>query len=114
MKDKLIRKGKPPKIHCEICKCNNKDILQWHHIVERTDINMDHSYYNLVVLCPSCHAKHHLSDLKIIGVYPSTDPIMGRTVIYELKGENKTGITEPYYVPTPKSMRLYEKDKGTK
>lgn len=111
----LKRKGKPKKIQCEICGEKDESTLHRHHIVERTEINTDHSYWNLAVLCSNCHNKVHHGDLKIIGIYPSTDPIMGRTVIYEENGVNDSGITEPYYIPKPKSMRWHgaEKAKGS-
>ncbi len=107
----LSRKGKPKKIHCEICKESDVAILQHHHIVERTEINTDNSYWNLAVLCPSCHSRYHLGSLNIIGIYPSTDPVMGRTVIYEEEGTNKFGITEPYYTPKPKAIKYGKSDR---
>ena len=34
-------------------------------------------------------------------------------VIYEEDGINKSGITDPYYVPKPKSVKYYGKSEGT-
>ena len=100
----LIRKGKPKKIHCEICYDSRKGLLEYHHVKERSK-GGDDNYWNLAVLCSSCHSLNHHGSLNIIGIYPSTDPVMARTVIYEINGENKSGITEPYYTPKPKSIK---------
>lgn len=97
---------KSKKFECEICGDRNVDILERHHIVPRTDKTMNHDDYNLAIICPSCHAKTHSGQIKIIGIYPSTKPPNGRTLIYEECGKsNCEGISEPYYVPKPKSMK---------
>lgn len=105
----LKRKKKPDKIECEICGEKDTCVLHHHHIVERTEINTDNSYWNLAVLCSNCHNKVHHGDIKIIGIYPSTKPPLGRSIIYEQDGKNSTGITEPYYIPQPKAMKVHEK-----
>lgn len=111
----MKRKGKPEKIECEICGCKESEVLEHHHVIPRTEINTDHSYWNLCVLCPTCHSRHHLGSIRIIGIYPSTKLPLGRTVIYEEDGKNNSGITEPYYIPKPKSVKYYgKKDKGSK
>lgn len=46
-----------------------------------------------------------MGSIKIIGIYPSTKPPLGRSVIYEDHGQTTAGIKEPYYVPTPKSVK---------
>lgn len=102
----LVRTGKPEKIECESCGCNQKEILHHHHIIERKEINTDNSYWNLVVLCPNCHYLHHIGVKEIIAVYPSTRPPLGRSVIYK---DDDSGIKEPYYNPTPKSIKYYVK-----
>ena len=80
-----MRKGssKPPKIECEICGEKNKNVLHHHHIVERTELNSDNSFYNLAVICANCHTKHHAGEIEIIGVYPSTKPPYGRILVYK-------------------------------
>lgn len=107
-----MKKVKPEKIECEICGEKDKSVLHHHHVVERVEINSDNSYWNLAVLCPTCHMRHHSGSINIIGIYPSTKPPLGRSVIYEENGKSATGITEPYYVPKPKAVKFnYEKAK---
>lgn len=97
-------------IVCEICGEDDKSTLHKHHLVPRTDINSDNSWYNLGVLCSNCHNKIHHGNLKIIGIYPSTKLPYKRTVIFEENGtSNVPQITEPYYIPKAKSMRLHGK-----
>ncbi len=71
---------------------------------------MDHSYWNTCVVCSNCHEKLHAGLIHIIGIYPSTKPPLGRSVIYESDIiKNETGITEPYYIPIPKSEKYHAK-----
>ena len=100
--------AKLPKIVCEICGENDKSTLEKHHIVERTEKNTDHNDWNLAIICANCHSKIHDKKIRIIGPYPSTQKPYNRTLVYEKNGvSNVPGITEPYYVPKPKSMRVY-------
>lgn len=79
-------KEKCPKICCEVCGENNKATLHRHHIVPRSDINCTNHHMNLVVLCANCHEKTHDGILEIIGIWPSTKPPVGRTLVYKLNG----------------------------
>jgi hypothetical protein len=98
-------------ICCEICGNDNKPTLHKHHIVERTNINSNNDNFNLAVICANCHNMVHAGEIKIIGLYPSTKLPYKRTLIFERSGiSNVPGITEPYYIPEPKQMRIYEKD----
>jgi hypothetical protein len=92
---------------CEIEGCGETKSLHEHHIIERTELNTTNNEMNLCVLCPTHHDYVHKGLLKIIGVYPSTNPPMGRTVIYELEGKsNIPEITEAYFKPKNKSMKV--------
>jgi len=108
-----IKRGLPKKIKCEVCDDDRSGLLEHHHVVPRAE-GGDDNYWNVAVVCSSCHSRHHHrhGSLKIIGIYPSTEPVMGRTVIYEEDGVNAFGITEPYYTPQPKSVK-YGGSKGT-
>ena len=94
---------------CEIESCNVSDpnLLQLHHIIERTEINTTNHSYNLAILCGNCHLLTHSNRLKIIGVYPSTNPLNGRTLVYELDGVKNIDIDQPYIEFKNKSYKLY-------
>jgi len=83
---------------CEIESCNITDplLLELHHIVERTEINTTNNDYNLAILCCNHHKSIDDGSLKIIGVYPSTLPPNGRTLVYELNGVKNINIDQPY------------------
>jgi len=100
-----------PKIQCEICGNKDKEILERHHIVERTELESNNHPYNLAVLCPNCHSLNHTGKIKIIGVFPGTKPPTGRILIYIKDGVcNLPGgeDLEPYYIPTHKSMKIHK------
>lgn len=99
---------KPKKINCEICKEPNKAVLHYHHIVERTDPNCTDDWGNVCIICANCHNKVHNGQIKIIGIYPSTQQPYDRTLIFENQGvSNAPGITDPYYTPKANSMKVY-------
>ena len=50
---------------CELCPYSIKEILNIHHIKERKNGGTDEEY-NLIVVCPNCHAEIH-KGLKTIG-----------------------------------------------
>lgn len=100
---------------CEICGESNKAVLHKHHIVERTDPNTSHDDWNLAIICANCHNKVHDSQLKIIGVFPSTQLPYKRTLVYEKNGEsNLPGVNEPYYKPQADSMKVFYEDSNSK
>lgn len=93
---------------CEICGEADTSALHKHHIVERTDPNTSHDDANLAIICANCHSKVHAGRIKIIGVYPSTQLPYKRTLVYEKDGvSNLPGVTEPYYTPKAKSMKVF-------
>lgn len=93
---------------CEICGEADPSTLHKHHIVERTDPNTSHADANLAIICANCHNKVHAGQIKIVGVYPSTQLPYGRTIIYEKDGvSNLPGIDEPYFTPKAKSMKVF-------
>jgi hypothetical protein len=104
-----MRKKKLIKAKCEIVSCGVEDpaLLHLHHIIERTEINTTNNEFNLAILCANCHAMTHAGRLKIIGVYPSTQPPNGRTLVYELDGKRNVDIDIPYVNFTNKSFKIY-------
>ena len=96
-----------PKIACEICGESDPATLHRHHIVERTELHSDNDPYNLAVLCANCHNKTHDGSIKIIGVFPSTKPPAGRTLVYSINGvPNIPGLDKAYYTPKPKASKI--------
>jgi len=109
-----MRKSKLIKNKCEIETCNVTDpnLLELHHIIERTELNTTNHDFNLAILCANCHALTHSGRLKIIGVYPSTQLPNKRTLIYILDGKpNIEGITEPYVEFENKAFKLFRPEK---
>jgi hypothetical protein len=93
---------------CEICGEKNPAVLHKHHIVERTDPNTSNDEMNLAIICANCHNKVHDGQIKIVGVFPSTQLPYKRTLIYEQNGvSNVPEITKPYYTPNPESMKVF-------
>lgn len=100
-----------PKIACEVCDEKNQSTLHRHHLAERTELNTSNHPYNLGVLCSNCHNKIHAGLIKIVGVFPSTKPPAGRTLVFvDEKGIcNVPGLEneKPYYVSKAISMKVY-------
>lgn len=94
---------------CEIesCDIGDPNLLELHHIIERTKSNTTNNPFNLAILC-CCH--HKMLDhgrLKIIGVFPSTKLPNKRTLIYELDGKkNIEGIDKEYCQFVNKSFKI--------
>lgn len=104
MSSKLI-KNKCEIEDCDVC---DKEALHFHHIIERTKVNTTNHPFNLAILCANHHELTHSGKLKIIGVYPSTLPPNGRTLVYELNGKrNIEGIDEPYVTFENKSYKIH-------
>ncbi len=104
MKKKLIKN------RCEIegCGVTDPNLIHLHHIIERNQNNTTNHDMNLAIICANHHETVHSGRLKIIGVYPSTRPPNGRTLIYELDGErNISGIDIPYIEFKNKQTKLY-------
>ena len=102
-----MKKLKIKKVKCEVCGASDRCTLHSHHIIPRVDSMCTNDRFNIAILCSNCHNKVHAGVLKIIGVYPSTDP-SGVTLIYELGGEkNIDGIDDPYLTPKSKSMKVH-------
>lgn len=47
--------------YCEFCKYDNVNVLQVHHIIERSNGGND-DMSNLLLLCPNCHYTIHYGD----------------------------------------------------
>ncbi len=99
------------KYECEICGEKDKSTLDFHHITPKTDPNCSENSFNRACLCSSCHRKTHSGSIKIIGLFPSTHGINGRTLIYEKNGVKNLDVDEPYYTSRNRNMRLYEKER---
>ena len=105
-----MKKVKLIKNKCEIetCTVSDPNLLQWHHIIERTEINTTNNPFNLALLCSNCHLLTHSGKIRIIGVYPGTRPPNGRILVYELDGKkNVEGIDEPYVKFENKSYKIF-------
>lgn len=108
----MTMKAKLIKNKCEIESCGVDDVnaLHFHHIIERTQVNTTNHPFNIAILCAVHHELVHSGRLKIIGVYPSTLPPNGRTLIYELDGKrNIEGIDKPYVEFKNKSFKIRSK-----
>lgn len=104
-----MKRQKIIKNKCEVetCDVTDPDLLELHHIVERTEENTTNHPMNLVILCCNCHAKTHAGKLKLIGLYPSTKLPNKRVLVYELDGKkNIEGIDTPYITFTNKSFKI--------
>lgn len=104
-----MKKSKLIKNKCEVESCNITDesVLELHHHIPRTAANTSNHPLNLCILCPTHHKFIDNGRLKIIGIYPSTNPPNGRTMIYELDGVKNIDINHPYIEFTNKSFKLY-------
>lgn len=93
---------------CEIesCSVTDTNLLEFHHIIERTIINTTNHNLNLALLCRNCHALTHSGRLKIIGVFPSTKLPNNRTLVYELNGKKNLDIDIPYINFKNKSFKI--------
>lgn len=105
----MSRIRKRPKIMCEVCGEDNKNVLHRHHIVERTELDTSNDDFNIAIVCANCHAKIHTGELEIIGVFPGTRPPTGRILVYKLGGICNVPEMENVmpYRPKPQSMKYY-------
>ena len=104
-----MKSSKLIKNKCEIESCNVTDpnLLHFHHIIERTELNTSNHPDNLAILCSNCHNLVHSGRLKIIGVFPSTRLPNKRVLVYELDGKrNIEDIDEPNVKFQPKSFKI--------
>lgn len=98
---------KLPKIICEICGETDKNALHYHHIIPRTDPDCTNKPENIAVICSSCHSKHHLGSIEILGVLPSTKLPYSRVLIFKRDGKcNVPGVEEHITHSKPKSIRI--------
>ena len=93
------------KIVCEICGEKDTSILDYHHILERTEIGSNNHQNNLAILCKNCHGRNHLGNLKVIGIIPSTKMPYGRTLIYEENGMRNIDV-DPIPIPALPSIKV--------
>jgi hypothetical protein len=94
---------------CEIEDCNITDLnlLHAHHILERTELNSNNNDWNIAIICSNHHNMIHAGKLKIIGIFPSTKPPVGRSLVYIMENkQNLTGDIKPYYSPKAKSIKI--------
>lgn len=93
-----MKRKRLEKIRCEIdnCTVDNPKLLHKHHILERTEVNTNNNEFNLSIICSLHHNEVHEGIIEIIGVFPSTKPPYGRTLIYKRNGvANIPGIEIP-------------------
>lgn len=95
---------------CEIegCNINDSTVLDYHHIVERTEIGTSNHPMNLCILCSNHHRMIHAGRLKIIGVFLGTRPPTGRILVYEIDGKKNVDVDESYFKPQPISMKIFK------
>ncbi len=109
-----MKRSQPQQLHkefCEIegCPVREAAILDYHHIVERTEIGTSNHPMNLCVLCSNHHRMIHAGKLKILGVFPGTKPPSGRILIYEIDGKcNIPGFegAKPYFQHQAPQMKI--------
>ena len=97
------------KVYCEIEDCNvtDPDALHHHHIIGRKELGTSNNPFNLATLCAVHHELAHSGRLRIIGVYPSTQPPAGRTLVYELDGKKNIDLNEPYFKYKPRGSKVF-------
>jgi hypothetical protein len=105
-----MKKSKLIKNKCEVEECNITDpnLLEFHHHIPRTAENTTNNNFNLCILCCIHHKMIDSGRLKIIGIFPSTNPPNGRTVAYELDGKKNIDIDQPYVEFKPKSYKIFK------
>ena len=106
--DILIDMKKLIKNKCEIDGCNITDsnLLELHHIIERTKLLTSNDPSNLAILCCLHHAMLHSGRLEIIGVYPSTKLPNKRVLVYKMDGESNIDIDRPYIESKPRVQKI--------
>lgn len=96
------------KINCEVCGEKNKEVLHFHHIIFRSNVNSNNKPENIAILCSNCHNLLHFDRIKIIGVWPSTKA-QGRLLVY-IKDNvcNVEGMENeiPPHIPQNESMKI--------
>lgn len=104
-----MKKSKLIKNKCEVEECNitDPDLLELHHHIPRTAENTTNNNFNLCILCCIHHKMIDSGRLKIISIYPSTNPPNGRTLIYELDGKKNMDIDTPYVEFKNPSYKIY-------
>lgn len=71
---------------CEICCEKNVKVLHKHHIIERTAAGTSNNEWNLAIICANCHTRVHGGEIEIIGVFSSSRPPNGRTLVFKENG----------------------------
>ncbi len=90
------------KEYCEVCDTKDVSTLHLHHLVERTEIGTSNHPLNLAILCANCHARVHANEIELVGLYPSTKPPNGRSLIFK-EGDKQNfdiGVTRVYVAPS--------------
>ena len=78
------------KFEIESCFVDDANALHFHHIIERTKVNTTNHPFNIAILCAVHHELVHSGRLKIIGVYPSPQLPIQRTLVYKLDCKKNT------------------------
>lgn len=72
------------KDRCEICHITDSKVIDYHHIIPRTDPRCTNDLSNLAIICSNCHRIVHSGDIIIEGVYLTTT---GTKLFWHRKGE---------------------------
>jgi len=67
-----MRKRQKARTPCEICGASNKKVIDFHHIIPRTDPKCTEAMHNLAILCANCHRRVHSNEIIIEGVFMTT------------------------------------------
>jgi len=57
---------------CEVCGEKNKNVLDAHHVIPRSDPKSTDKANNLICLCSNCHRRTHNLEIVIEGRYNTT------------------------------------------
>lgn len=104
----MPRKHKLIKNKCEIESCNVTDpnLLEFHHIISRTDPLTSNENHNLAILCCNCHKMIDTGELITYCIFPSTKLPNKRTLVYSLNGIKNVDLPEVYLQPKNKSIKI--------
>lgn len=80
-----MKKANFKKEKCEICDDSRSEVLDYHHIIPRSDPRCTDDIHNLAIICATCHRAVHAGLFIIEGVYMTTG---GRRLFWYRPGED--------------------------
>jgi hypothetical protein len=96
------------KDRCEIdgCPVEDSNLLEFHHIIERTEELTNNHRDNLAILCCNHHSMVHNGRIKLLSVFPSTKGKNRRVLVYSLDGVKNLDIDTVYLEFKPKVFKI--------